>query len=42
MPILWKKHHSKISYDGYYKHNQTCRERLFHDFTSSNGRFLIL
>ena len=41
IPILWKKHYSKISfsYDVYYKHNQDCRERYFHDFTSCNGRF---
>ena len=29
VPILWRKHYSKISYDKYYKHNQDCRERHF-------------
>ena len=33
IPILWKKHYSKISFDGYYKHNQDCSERHFQVFT---------
>ena len=37
IPLLWKKHYSKITHDRYYKHNQHCRESHFHDFTNCNG-----
>ena len=39
IPILWKKHYSKIVHDRYYKHNLQCRESHFHDFTNCNGCF---
>ena len=39
IPILWKKHYSKIAHDSYCKHNQHCRESHFHGFTNFNGCF---
>ena len=39
LPILWKKHYSKIAHDTYYKHTQHCSESYFHDFIKRNGSF---
>ena len=30
IPILWKKHYSKISFNKYNKHNEDCREKHFY------------
>ena len=39
IPILWKKHYSKIVHDKCCKHNQNCSESRFLDFTKCNGCF---
>ena len=39
IPILWKKHYSKIVHDRYYKHNLHRRESHFQVFSKCKGCF---
>ena len=41
IPIIWKKHYSKVVHDRFHKHNLHCLESHFHDFTKCNGCFWL-